>query len=123
MNKTTVLIVEDEAIIDADISNKLGRLGFEVIGTAARGEEAIDLACRLLPQVVLMDIRLKSAMNGIEAAEAIRRQHCAPVIFMSAHSDSATLEQAKLSEPIGFILKPFKESELAITIKIALHKR
>ena len=72
MNKTTILIVEDEAIVAADLAGKLGQLGYEVVGTAAEGEEAVELACRLRPHLVLMDIWLKGAMDGIEAAEAIR---------------------------------------------------
>jgi PAS domain S-box-containing protein len=122
MAKTTILIVEDEAIVAADLAGKLNQLGYEVVGTAAEGEKAVELACSLEPQVVLMDIWLKGPMDGIEAAEAIRRRHCAPVIFLTAHSDSATLERAKLSDPFGYILKPFEERELATTIEMALYK-
>ena len=75
MTKTTILIVEDEAIVAADLAGKLEQLGYEVVGTAAKGEEAVESACRLKPEVVLMDIRLKGAMDGIEAAEAILRRH------------------------------------------------
>ncbi len=122
MDKTTILIVEDEAIVATDLTGKLGQLGYEVVATAARGEEAVKLACSLKPQVVLMDIRLKGTMDGIEAAEAIRRRHCAPVIYLTAHSDPVTLERAKLSGPFGFILKPFEERELSTTIEMALFK-
>jgi PAS domain S-box-containing protein len=122
MNKTTVLIVEDEAIVAADLAGKLGQLAYEVVGTAAAGEEAVELACRLLPRVVLMDIWLKGSMDGIEAAEAIRRRIDVPVIYLTAHSDSATLTRAKLTEPFGYILKPFEERELATTIEMALYK-
>lgn len=122
MSKTTVLIVEDEAIVAADLAAKLRMLGYEVVGTAAEGEKAVELACRLEPQVVLMDIWLKGPMDGIAAAEAIRRRHCAPVIYLTAHSDSATLERAKLSEPFGYILKPFEERELSTAIEMALYK-
>ena len=122
MSKTTVLIVEDEAIVAADLAGKLGQLGYEIAGTTAVGEEAVALACRLLPEVVLMDIRLKGSMDGIEAAEAIRRRADVPVIYLTAHSDSATLNRAKLSEPFGYILKPFEERELATTIEMALYK-
>ena len=101
MKNTTVLIVEDESIVAADLAGKLGQLGYEVIGTAERGEEAIELACRLKPEVVLMDIRLKGAMDGIETAESILEHHCAPVIYLTAHSDAATLVRAKLSDPFG----------------------
>jgi len=122
MDKTTVLIVEDEAIVAADLAGKLGQLGYEVVGAAAEGEKAVELACSLEPQVVLMDIWLKGAMDGIEAAEAIRSRHDVPVIYLTAHSDSATLERAKLSGPFGYILKPFEERELSTTIEMALYK-
>jgi PAS domain S-box-containing protein len=122
MNKTTVLIVEDEAIVAADLSGKLGQFGYEVVGIAATGDEAIESACRLKPRIVLMDIWLKGTMDGIEAAAAIRSQYDVPVIYLTAHSDSATLERAKLSGPFGYILKPFEERELATTIEMALYK-
>ena len=122
MAKTTVLIVEDEEIVAADLAGKLEQLGYQVVGTAAKGEEAVESACRLKPEVVLMDIRLKGAMDGIEAAEAILRRHSAPVIYLTAHSDQATLERAKLSQPYGYILKPFEERELSTTIEMALYK-
>ncbi len=124
MTKNTVLIVEDETIVAADLALKLEQLGFEVVGTAAKGEEAVESAYRLKPEVVLMDIRLKGAMDGIEAAEAIQCRHNAPVvIYMTAYSDDATLERAKLTEPYGYILKPFEERELLAAIKMALYKR
>jgi PAS domain S-box-containing protein len=122
MTKTTVLIVEDEEIVAADLACKLEQLGYDVVGTAAKGEEAVELACRLKPEVVLMDIRLKGSMDGIEATEAILRRHNAPVIFLTGHSDEATLERVKLTQPYGYILKPFEERELLTTIKMALYK-
>jgi len=122
MSKTTVLIVEDEAIVAADLAGRLGQLGYEVAGTAATGEEAVEMALRLLPRIVLMDIRLRGSMDGIQAAEAIRGQIDLPVIYLTAHSDSLTLERAKLSGPFGYILKPFEESDLTTTIEMALFK-
>jgi PAS domain S-box-containing protein len=122
MGKATILIVEDEEIVAADLAEKLKQLGYEVLGTTARGEEAIELACSLKPQVVLMDIRLKGPMDGIEASEAIRHRHCAPVIYLTSHSDTATLERAMLSEPSGYILKPFEERELSTAVEMALYK-
>lgn len=124
MTKTTFLIVEDEEIVAADLAGKLEQLGYEVVGTEAKGEEAVKSASRLMPEVVLMDIRLKGAMDGIEAAEAIQCRHNAPVvIYMTAYSDDDTLERAKLTQPYGYILKPFHERELLATIKMAIYKR
>jgi len=122
MEKTTILVVEDEEIIAADLAIKLERLGYEVVGQAAGRDEAIELACRLQPQIVLMDIWLKDRMDGIEAAEAIRHRLDVPVVYLTAHSDSATLERAKLSQPFGYILKPFQERALSTAIEIALHR-
>ncbi len=122
MNKTTVLIVEDEAIVAADLASKLGQLGYEVVGTVATGEEAVETVCRLQPGIVLMDVWLQGDMDGIEATGAIHRRFDVPVIYLTAHSDAATLARAKLSGPFGYILKPFEERELATTIEMALYK-
>jgi len=122
MNKTTILIVEDEAIVAADLAAKLRQLGYEVAGIAAKGEEAVALADSLRPALVLMDIQLEGSTDGIEAAEAIRSQHDLPIIYLTAHSDAPTLARAKLSGPFGYILKPFEERELTTNIEMALYK-
>jgi PAS domain S-box-containing protein len=122
MTKTTILVVENEAIVAMDLAAKLRQLGYEVAGTAAEGEAAVALACRLRPHLVLMDIRLEGPMDGIQAAEAIRSQYDVPVVYLTAHSDAATLGRAKLTGPFGYILKPFEERELAIQIEMALYQ-
>ncbi|MHB0955452.1 MAG: response regulator [Pirellulaceae bacterium] len=121
MTKTTLLIVEDQAIIAADLAGKLNGLGYHVAGIAASGEQAIAMASRLRPHLVLMDIWLESSLDGIAAAEAIGCQGDVPVIYLTAHSDPATLARAKLTGPFGYILKPFDERELATQIELALH--
>ena len=122
MNKGTILIVEDEVIVAADLANKVSRMGYQVIGSTTLGEEAIDLAREGRPDLVLMDICLAGAMDGVTAAELIRREYDLPVIFLTAHSDHPTLQRAKLSEPFGYILKPFKKLELENNIEMALYK-
>jgi len=122
MSKATILIVEDEAIIAADLAGKLGRLGYVISGTTRFGEDAVNQAREQRPDLVLMDIRLAGTMDGIEAAEIIRREIDLPVIFLTAHSDQATLDRAKLAEPFGYILKPFEERELTTNIEMALYK-
>ncbi|MGO8675262.1 MAG: response regulator [Limisphaerales bacterium] len=122
MPKPAILIVEDEAIVAEDLAQKLGRLGYEIRGTTARGEAAVALARDLRPDLVLMDIRLQGAMDGVEAAARIRSECALPVIFLTAHSDQATLQRAKLTEPFGYILKPFEELELQTHIEMALYK-
>lgn len=124
MPKATVLIVEDEVIIAADLAGKLEKLGYEIVGTEAKGEEAVESVYRLKPDVVLMDILLKGEMDGIEAAEEMGNRINAPaVIFMTSYADDATLERAKLTQPYGYILKPFEERALSATIKMAIYKR
>jgi PAS domain S-box-containing protein len=122
MSKATILIVEDEAIVAADLAGMLSRLGYEISGTTGLGEEATNLARERRPDLVLMDIRLAGAMDGVEAADIIHRELDLPVIFLTAHSDKATLERAKLSEPFGYLLKPFEELGLETHIEMALYK-
>ncbi len=122
MSKGAILIVEDEAIVAADLRNKLRQLGYEVIGVASTGEEALSLAHRLRPNLVLMDIWLQGTMDGIATAGAIREQVDIPVVYLTSHSDPTTLARAKITGPFGFILKPFEERELVTQIELALYK-
>jgi len=122
MPKATILIVEDEPIVAEDISQQLACLGYEVCGITATGEEALVLARELRPAVILMDICLKGPIDGIDAAERIGWEVKVPIIYLTAHSDSVTLQRAKLTGPIGYILKPFEERDLEIQIEIALYK-
>jgi DNA-binding NtrC family response regulator len=122
MPKATILIVEDEAVVAEDLSQQLARLGYTICGITGQGGEAVRLARELQPNVILMDIRLKGPLDGIGAAEQIARDGNAPVIYLTAHSDSATLQRAKLTGPFGYILKPFEERELETQIEIALYK-
>ena len=122
MSNPSILIVEDEAIVSADIANKLRKLGYEVVGETDTGEEAVEIARRLRPSLVLMDIRLAGAMDGITAADVIRRECRAPVVFLTAHSDSPTLQRARQTEAFGYILKPFDDRELHTQIEMALYK-
>jgi two-component system response regulator LytT len=122
MGKINVLVVEDESIVSKDIQNSLTKLGYSVVGAASSGEKAIDLAGSLNPDIILMDIMLKGEMNGIEAAEQIRNELKIPIIFLTAYADNATLSKAKITEPYGYIIKPFKEIDLHTTIEMAIYK-
>jgi len=122
MHSAHILIVEDEAIVASDLIRKLKRLGYTVCAIASTGEEAIAKAKQLKPQLVLMDIQLTGQIDGIEAAREIRDCCDSPVIFLTAHSDSATLARAKLTGPLGYILKPFDERDLATQIELAVNK-
>lgn len=122
MSKVRVLVIEDESIVSKDIQHSLKRLGYAIAGAAATGEKALQLADEEKPDIVLMDIMLKGDMNGIEAAEIVRREHNIPVIFLTAYADEATLAKAKITEPYGYIIKPFKEIDLHTSIEMALYK-
>jgi two-component system response regulator LytT len=117
-----ILVVEDESIVRKDIERSLTKLGYVVCGQADTGEKAIELADQLKPDLALMDIMLKGNMTGIEAAEIIKSHRDIPVIFLTAYADDATLSKAKVTEPHGYILKPFKEIDVHTTIELALHK-
>jgi signal transduction histidine kinase len=122
MNRATLLIVEDQAVIAADLESRLVRIGYNVCGVAASGEEALALARQHRPGLALMDIRIQGEMDGIQTAEILRHELDVPVIFLSAHSDEATLLRAKVAAPYGFLMKPFEERELQLNIEVALHK-
>lgn len=122
MEKCRILIVEDEAIIAMELRETLTHLGYTVVGNELRGEDAVRTAGRLRPDVVLMDIRLKGPMDGIEAADRIARRYDIPVIYTTAHSDRETLSRAIRSQPYGYIIKPYNERDLYSNIEMALHK-
>lgn len=121
-SKTGILIVEDESIVAKDIQQSLKKLGYEVLGVCGTGEDAILKAEQTKPSLVLMDIMLKGDMSGIDAAEHIGQKLNIPVIFLTAYADSSTLSKAKVTEPYGYIIKPFKEIDLQTNIEIALYK-
>lgn len=122
MSKINVLVVEDESIVSKDIQQSLKKLGYNVVGAASTGDKAIEIAGAELPDIVLMDIMLKGEMNGIEAANEIKNLYEIPVIFLTAYADEATLSKAKISQPYGYVLKPFKEIDLHTTIEMATYK-
>ena len=122
MTQTRILVVEDESIVALDIQERLESLGYDVPATVAAGEKAIEQAGLLRPDLVLMDIHLQGQMDGIEAADHIRRQFGIPVIYLTANADHPTVERAKFTEPFGYVIKPFEESELHTAIEIALYK-
>jgi PAS domain S-box-containing protein len=117
-----ILIVEDEMIISMEIKQKLTAMGYVVTGQAITGESAIQKSGDSQPDLVLMDIRLKGEMDGIAAAKRIIDLYDLPIIFLTAHSDKATLERAISVSPSGYLLKPFKERELMTNIEMSLHK-
>ncbi|MBI3511664.1 MAG: response regulator [Bacteroidetes bacterium] len=122
MSKTNILIVEDESIVAKDIQMSLRKLGYNVVAICSNGEDAISAAEEHNPDLVLMDIMLKGDMSGIDAAEQIRSRCNVPIIYLTAYADESTLSKAKITEPYGYIIKPFKEIDLRTSIEMALYK-
>ena len=117
-----ILIVEDDDIIARIEDWRLKNLGYTVCGRAKNGAEAMELVVNKKPDVVLMDINLKGDIDGIETAKMIKKGFNIPVIYVTSHSDGATLVRAKETKPDGFILKPFEDNDLRIAIELALSR-
>ncbi|MCK4263797.1 MAG: response regulator, partial [Candidatus Aminicenantes bacterium] len=122
MNRTKILLVEDESIVARDIRNMLLGLGYKVSGVASTAREAVQKAEEMKPDIVLMDVMLKGGPTGVDAADKIYTHCNIPVVYLTAYADENTLQKAKKTEPFGYILKPFEEKELQTTIEVALYK-
>src|SRR5579871_1627690 len=125
MNKARILLVEDEKVVAADIEECVKSLGYEVVGAAATGTQALRLAVQTEPDLVLMDIKLKGSLDGIEVAGALYEQLQIPVVYLTAHADAEILERAKKTAPSGYVLKPFDDRSLRTAIELAFeqHRR
>jgi len=117
-----ILVVEDESITALHIKTILEAKGYVVPAIVGSGDEAIEMAREFIPDVVLMDIRLRGNIDGIEAAGTIRSRFDVPVIYLTAYADQETSERARLTEPYGYLLKPFDERELMIVVEMALYR-
>ncbi|MFA0834358.1 MAG: methanogen output domain 1-containing protein [Methanobacterium formicicum] len=122
MSEVKILIVEDESIVAMDIKHRAEGLGYEVTAITPSGEEALEHVARNRPDLVLMDIVLKGEMDGIEAAQKVRDNYDIPVVYLTAYSDERTLKRAKITEPFGYIIKPFEDRELHSAVEVALYK-
>ncbi len=122
MEKKRILIVEDEGILALRIKSDLEEMGYAVVGTYASGKEALEGIKEAGPDLVLMDISLQGKMDGIETACRMNKDYGVPVIYLTAHSEENIIERAKITEPYGYILKPFTTKELRIVVEVALHK-
>jgi PAS domain S-box-containing protein len=120
MSAPNVLVVEDERIVSLDLQERLAGLGYQLAGVADTGEEALALVADRRPDLVLMDIGLRGGVDGIEAADAIGRKFQTPVVLMTASSEEATFDRAKRVRPYGYLLKPFADRELRVTIELAM---
>src|SRR5258706_12292498 len=119
LSEARVLVVEDEIVVSEDLQQRLVALGFVVAGAADTAADAIRLATSTLPDVALMDIMLHGRPEGIEVAEHLRRELDVPVVYLTAHSDSATLRRAMLTDPAGYVVKPFDDAQLRVAIELA----
>ena len=122
MTKRQILIVEDNTIEARNIQKTLKRLGYAISAVASSGNGAIQKVEETLPDLVLMDIKLDGKMDGIKAAEQIRAHFDIPVVYLTAYANEGLLQRAKITEPFGYILKPFLDRELHTNIEIALYK-
>ena len=121
MEKTPkILIVEDESIVAKDIEKMLQKVGYEIVAIVNSGEDAIERASEARPDLVMMDINLKGAMDGVQAAERIHAQLDIPIIYLTAYSDEKTLKRAKITSPFGYVLKPFDLSYLEQVVQARL---
>lgn len=122
MDNIDILIVEDESVTAMEIEDKLQSIGYHVTDIVSKGEKAVKVAHEKEPDLVLMDIKLKGKMDGIEAAQIIRTKENLPVIYLTAYANKGMMRRAKITEPYGYILKPFDEREIQTQIEIALYK-
>jgi len=119
---TQILVVEDDNAVATNLRHELTDLGYEVPATASSAEEALRLAEAAQPDLVLMDIVLNGRMDGIETSAELRERADVPIVYLTAHADDATLRRAKITEPYGYLIKPYEEQELRTTIETALFK-
>ncbi|MGL5194968.1 MAG: response regulator, partial [Chroococcales cyanobacterium] len=122
MSNETILVVEDEGIVALDIQTILEDLGYQVPVAVASGEEAIEAAAHIQPDLVLMDIHLEGSIDGVTAAEQIRDRFNIPVVYLTAYSDEDTLQRAKLTTPFGYLIKPLESRSLKSTIDMAIYR-
>jgi PAS domain S-box-containing protein len=122
MEKSRIMVVEDEGVVALQIKEALEGMGYDVPVVALSGEEALSKLLEVEPDLILMDIQLKGGLSGIEASRRLRLRLDVPVVYLTAFSDDATLDQAQLTEPYGYVLKPFDEKSLHAIIQMSLKK-
>ena len=119
MERTRIIVADDESIVRTDLKEMLTNLGYLVIGDVGDGQSAVNLSRELKPDVVLMDIKMPD-MDGIEAAKILTEEQIAPVVLLTAHSQKELVERAKEAGVVGYLVKPFRESDLMPAIEVAL---
>ncbi|HNK62491.1 MAG TPA: PAS domain S-box protein [Anaerolineales bacterium] len=122
MKPARILIVEDDAILATHLEETVSRMGYQVTGLAATGQDAVRSALEDTPDVILMDIRLRDDMNGIQAANEIHQKADTPVVYLTAYTDDSLLQQAKVTDAYAYLTKPVREQELRASLEMALYK-
>lgn len=122
MTQPRALIFEDESLIAEELKSRLVDLGFSVIGAVESAEEGVPIAIQQCPDLILMDIRLKGAKDGISAAQEIHEKVDLCIVYLTAHSDKLTVDRARASEHDAYLLKPFQRFDLQSTIEIAMSR-
>lgn len=123
MNAAKILIVEDELIPATNIARNLKRKGYIVLSLVKSGEAALEQIAQEQPDLILMDIHLQGAMNGIETAEEILKRYHIPIIYLTAYSDQTTLDRAQQTQPSGYLVKPFKTQQIYEMIEAILQQQ
>jgi PAS domain S-box-containing protein len=122
MAPARILVVEDDRVVARDIAQQMSRAGHTVVGITARGEDALALAADTALDLVLMDVRLEGELDGIDTARLLREKHSLPVVFLTAYADEDTVRRATVTEPFGYVLKPFDDTQLRTVVEMALYK-
>jgi len=117
-----ILITEDEAVIAIELEKILAAMGHEVVGTAGSGQQAIEMARRLKPDLILMDIVMPGDVDGIAAAEIIKEEMDVSVVFLTAYAGDQVVERAKRVGPLGYIVKPFQEDQVRAALEVVIYK-
>ncbi len=123
MEPATILVVEDESLVARDLQSRLISMGYAVPAVSTTGADALQKASQFSPDLALMDIRLRGEMDGVEVAEQMRDMFDIPCVYLTAYTDDETLRRARITEPYGYLVKPFEEGELHTAIELALYRR
>ena len=118
-----LMVVDDEAVIAMQLEDHLQSMKYDVVGTASSAEESVSMARKLCPDLILMDIVMEGKLDGIDAARMIKEEMDIPIIFLTAYADDKVVNRAMQPEPFGYIVKPFRESEIKANIEIALYRK
>ncbi len=122
MERINVLVVEDERLVAEDLKQILSEEGYNVVGLYSSGEKLLENIESHIPDIILMDIKIKGKLDGVETSVILRQKYDIPIVYLTAHADQATLDRVKITEPYGYVLKPFERREIHTSIQIAVYR-